>query len=121
MCNRRIVLALESANRYISQCEHGTVSIVWDNLTVRLCPADFAQVVGMVEDACSGMFDPTGPRNGLRLRLGGVLLVFSPEDLWLLQELMSLAIVQMGRPGKADEVALFELPELDSVPVAWSN
>ena len=83
VCNRRIVLALENATRYIAQCEHGTVSIVWDNLVIRLCPADFAQVVGMVEEASANVLDAREPTMGFRLKLGTVILIFSPEDLLL--------------------------------------
>lgn len=121
MCNRRIVLALESATRYIAQCEHSTVSIVWDNLVIRLCPADFAQVVGMVEEVSANVLDAREPTMGFRLKLGTVILIFSPEDLLLLHELTSLAILQVGRPGQVDEVAIFDLSEIESVPVEWRN
>ena len=114
MCQKQTILALERAGRYIAQCEHGTIHIIWDNLTIRLRPADFDQFAGMVENAYARIQSQSSPNGVFRLRMRGVLLEFPPEDLELLEELTCLATVQMNRHGAADEINLFDLPEMES-------
>jgi hypothetical protein len=111
MCNKRVTLATESATRYIAQCEHGTVHIVWDNLSLRLHPSDFVRVAGLIDDACSDMVDPLRPDTGFRLNIQGVLLVFSPRDMALLHKVTQLAVEQMSQWG-ANEIPLFDLSSM---------
>jgi hypothetical protein len=127
MCQNRTVLALESAGRYIAQCEHGTIHIFWDNLTIRLRSDDFGQLADVIDDAVARLPLQQKQSQGLRLRLRGVLLEFSAEDLITLDELASLAALQMRRPGAADANGLFDLPEMelmcthDSPSACWRN
>jgi hypothetical protein len=97
MCRNLIILAQESATRYIAQCEHGTVHIVWDNLSIRLRPADF---VRLVENACTraGNLMDHDERKGFRLRMHGIGIEFPPETLANLRDLMCLAVLQMEKP-----------------------
>ena len=115
MCQKQTILALDSAGRYIAQWEHGTIHIIWGNLSIRLCPVDFAQFAGMVENAQAQAFDPSGADSAFRLRMRGVLLEFSAEDLELLEELNCLASMQIGHPEVTREINLFDLPEIDSI------
>jgi hypothetical protein len=36
MCEKVNIPAKASATRYVARCEHGTVYLVWDNVSVRL-------------------------------------------------------------------------------------
>ncbi|MCC9074849.1 hypothetical protein FKZ61_001790 [Litorilinea aerophila] len=46
MCQQMWMLAEQSHTRYVSQCEHGTVHLVWDGVSVHLAPEAFARLSG---------------------------------------------------------------------------
>jgi hypothetical protein len=109
------VLSRDGPSRYIAQCEHGTVHIVWDNLTIRLRPEDF---VSLAERACARMGNSLAQDEdkGFRLKMHAIGIRFPPEILATLRELMSLAVLQMDKPSekgnefRALEEASIELP-----------
>jgi hypothetical protein len=127
MCNQITVLARESETRFIAQCEHETLHIAWDNLTLRLCPADFARVADMVEDAHARLKDGRGSNEGFRLKMRGLLLVFSLQDLTLLRKLTSRVMSKLDPGRVTDEPPGFELAPIESVsflksrPPYWQN
>jgi hypothetical protein len=96
MCKNLTFLAKASAERYIAQCEHGTIHLVWDNLSIRLQQGDF---VNITADACrktqSGLEHDTG--QGFWLKMRGVALQFQPESLMILRDLMCLAVLNMDK------------------------
>jgi hypothetical protein len=106
MCKRLTMLAKESATRYIAQCEHGTIHFVWDNLSIRLRPADFARLAEYVCTRASNPFDQGEPgepdeNKGVELKMRAIGIRFSPETLVILRDLMCLAVLQMEKPEKA--------------------
>jgi hypothetical protein len=127
MCNRVTVLAQENDARYIAQCEHETLHIAWDNVTIRLSPADFARVADMVKDAHGKLGDGPGSKQGVHLKLRGLLLVFSSEDLVLLRTLTSRVMRKIDPERVADEPPRFELMPIESIsflksrPSYWQN
>ncbi len=103
MCKCLTMLAKESTTRYIAQCEHGTIHFVWDNLSIRLRPADFARLAEYVCTRASNPSDPDEPgeKKGVELKMRAIGIRFSPETLVILRDLMCLAVLQMEKPEKA--------------------
>ncbi len=96
MCGKLTLLAKANATRYIAQCEHGTIHIVWDNVSVRLCQADFLSITA---NTCKGL-TTGGERDkgqGFWLKMPGVALQFQPESLAIMKDLMCLAIINMNK------------------------
>ena len=100
MCNEFHMLVEQSDWRYIAQCEHKTVHLRWDHLTISLSPHAFRQLAGQILDAspavCSrstsdNVTTPKQPQPTLRLRLNTVLLEFPASDLPLLRDLLRQA------------------------------
>ncbi len=94
MCNQLTLLAKASASRYIAQCEHGTIHVVWDNVSVRLRPEDFINIA----ENTSLHTQPWLARDaqqGFWLRLQGLALQFQPESLVILRDLMYVALMKM--------------------------
>jgi hypothetical protein len=118
MCRNLTILAKESATRYIARCEHGTVHLVWDNLSIRLRPADF---VRLTENACTragNLMDRDDEKKGFRLRMHGIGIEFPPETLATLRDLMCVAVLQMEKPtGACNESKTLEVA-LDGFPWA---
>lgn len=51
MCQNVVFLAQQANNRYISQCEHGTVHLLWDSIGLHLPGAAFRQLAGHILEA----------------------------------------------------------------------
>jgi hypothetical protein len=90
-------LAKESATRYIAQCEHGTIHLVWDSLSIRLRPGGFFRLAKHVCARTSALPDQDEEK-GLGLRLNAVGVRFPTETLATLRDLMWLAMLQMQKP-----------------------
>lgn len=97
MCNEFHMLVEQSDWRYIAQCEHKTVHLRWDHLTISLPPHAFRQLAGQILDASPAVHAPNSsgsvtvpkqPQPTLRLRLNTVMLEFPAADLLLLCELL---------------------------------
>ncbi len=104
MCKHLTMLAKESTTRYIARCEHGSVHVVWDNLSIRLRPADFVRLAERVCTRTGGLPDQD-ERRGLGLKMHEIGIQFFPETMPVLRELMCLALMQLGRlaevPGES--------------------
>jgi hypothetical protein len=102
MCDKVTVLAKAGATRYVARCEHGTVHVVWDNVSLRLSGADFIRIT---QDACtraqSLRADGKGEevanfsQEGLHFNLKTVTVTFEPNAMPLLRDLMCLAALNM--------------------------
>lgn len=44
MCQQVIILAERAGWRYVSQCEHGTVHLVWDAIGIHLSAPAFVEL-----------------------------------------------------------------------------
>ncbi len=98
MCNEFTMLVQASDWRYIAQCEHQTVHLRWDHLTISLPPHAFRQLAGQILDASPAVRTPSGsdkvtapkqPQPTLRLRLNTVLLEFPASDFARLRALLT--------------------------------
>jgi hypothetical protein len=98
MCKKLVILAKENVSRYIAQCEHGTIHLVWDNLSVRLYPEDLIRIVDQVQTAAG---HPLGAnqKRGFKIKMRELELTVQTEALTVLRDLMSLAVVQMEKPA----------------------
>lgn len=104
MCNQLTLLAKAGASRYIAQCEHGTIHVVWDNVSVRLRPEDFQN---LAENTTLNMQPWLAPdaQQGFWLKLHGVAVRFEPESLAVLRNLMYLAILRMDGVSSMPQLA----------------
>jgi hypothetical protein len=113
------MLSRDGPDHHIAQCEHGTVHIVWGNLTIRLRPADFVAVAGMAEDAYAKMADDAS--TGFQLQIRRTQLRFPPEELVSLVELMRLAVSNLEITPEDEETCLrnevdWKAPFLPTIP-----
>jgi hypothetical protein len=119
MCKKQSILALENEGRFVAQCEHHTVHVAWDNLTIRFRPADFYHFADIVRHAHDRMKESAEPDYRFRLTIHGVGLSFSRQDLVLLRELTCLAVVQMGGPDTMDKANWLDIKLVESP--GWSG
>lgn len=98
MCEQLKILSKANATRYIAQCEHGTIHLVWDNLSLRLPPEDFISIAEQVWTGTDSLLGPD-QKTGFGLRMRGIELKVYPQTLTVLRSLMALAMLQMTKPA----------------------
>lgn len=107
MCNTFDMLVELNDWRYIAQCEHKTVHLRWDHLTISLPPCAFLQLARhILAEATAHSVSSSQSRNTpaahlqpkLRLRLNTVLVEFAHAELLTLRSLLqrALALLTQG-------------------------
>lgn len=96
MCKNMTILAKENAARYIAQCEHRTIHLVWDSLSIRLCPAGFLRLANHICTRTATLIEQDEGK-GIGLKLHTIGVRFPPETLATLSDLMNLAALQMEK------------------------
>lgn len=98
MCQHQITLAERAGHRYVSQCEHGTVHLVWDGAGMHLpqkpflCLAD--QIVKTLNEIEIG--DDPALRGHCRLQVGRITFCVPLDDFRLLAEMVAEALPKVG-------------------------
>lgn len=125
------ILAQRDSYRYVALCEHGTIHLIWGNVTLRWRPDDFAEVVCLLD---KGVDSARGTKIGeghnclihvsqgfFQLVLGSAALFLAPEDFLLLVDMARMALHQLiGRladdaitqPAKTDG----DIPKARNIP-----
>lgn len=106
MCQRMTPLVKRSDTRYIAQCEHGTIFLVWHRLALQMRPEEFARTAQIIERWCTDEDQPMIGDSFIRifeqssghaqLWIGGVGLYLSPCDVLDLISLMRTAGQQLA-------------------------
>ena len=107
MCNHFTTLAVSNDRRLIMQCEHGTVHLTWDVVTMHLTPAQFYEVSELFSECCSASFIQVRRRkclvnyieshNYYQLWLQGVGVNLAPVDFLVLADLVRVALTELQR------------------------
>lgn len=107
MCQQLTTLAANSDTRQIWRCEHGTIHLNWDWVTVRLRPNDFRRTVRLLEEGvtelsfnkiCNGNYKVVQQENGYyQLWFGEVMLLLDVTDYLRLVDLARVAEQQLNK------------------------
>jgi hypothetical protein len=129
MCLNMTVIAYGSEARMVSQCEHGTIHLIWEISTLRLSEQDFLFVAEFLERNGSlkngsvhegWCMLECDPRQNRRLWIGQVGLVLDAVDfaelLALVKEAAAMAQVDFLAPQ-----SLLEYPNLKVNPSALGH
>jgi hypothetical protein len=99
MCQHHVTLAERSRTRYITQCEHGTVHMVWDGVGVHLPQKAFLYLADQVVKTLNEIEirdDPT-LRGHCRLQVGRITFCVPLDDFRPLAEMVTEALPKVGR------------------------
>jgi len=122
MCNEFHMLVEENDWRYIAQCEHKTIHLRWDHLTISLPPHAFAQFArNILEESARHRELATVATNPnakatLRLRLNTVLVEFTGTDLLALRPLLQRAIERLTNDAPLPKLPATESPATNTPP-----
>ncbi len=93
MCKRLNILAQHSPTCYVAQCEHGTVHLCGENISIHLQVNDFLSLTDTISTVRVNQSDANGK---LRLGIGRVTLELLPDDYRPLGDLMEQAAMQLS-------------------------
>ncbi|MEM7348504.1 MAG: hypothetical protein AAF485_30120 [Chloroflexota bacterium] len=110
MCNQLTTLATQGETRQIWSCEHGTIHLNWEQITLRLHPQAFKQVVRLVEQRvtdlacnklCAGNCAIISQENGFyKFWYSNSMLLLDSPNFYQLVDLVRQAdkrLVQLSR------------------------
>jgi len=141
MCNELTHLAQQGDWRYIAQCEHQTVHLRWDHLTLSLPPTAFLQLGAQIIKACEGTMFPTSvaadvtplttatddassptAKQPLRLRVNTVTLEIPAAELADLVALLQRARAQLHQaPSRAKSTGTMAGLGHPRLPLPWTQ
>jgi hypothetical protein len=117
MCNVFTMLVEQSDWRYVAQCEHKTVHLRWDHLTISLPPQSFLALARQIIQNVRGerplartVVSAATPQTPLRLRLNTVALEFTATDLPALLELVQAATQRLTPSAPATPTPRYPTP-----------
>jgi len=92
MCQQFTLLYELSSTRYVAQCEHGTVHLRWEAISIHLSPTDFFALHQLVAEVHAQQTTDNGK---LRLGIGNVTLEFRAEDCPVFLGLLRRTVAQL--------------------------
>ncbi len=105
MCQHVIFLAERAGQRYISQCEHGTVHFVWDGVGLHLPAAAFLQLAQRLlqaEATFHAEIDQTKQEH-FYLQVGRMMVALPLEVYLPVIRMIEEALPQIQRQDQADQ------------------
>jgi len=128
------MLVQQSDWRYIAQCEHTTLHLHWDHLTISLLPEAFRALAQQILQEGAKQQEPlpsslaadpttvppaTRPKRGLRLRVNTLLVEFPATDLPMLLDLLQQSLTRLDQTEHAATRRLS--PQIQIQPYSQRN
>lgn len=119
MCKEFRMLVEQNDQRYIAQCEHETVHLRWDSLTLSFQPDAFLKLGNQIiqeHTAVARMFPsitpPTisVPKTKICLRISTIEMEFPPSELPELLLVLRIACALLAQPSATVPIAARHLP-----------
>ena len=92
MCTQLTILARHTAACYVAQCEHSTIHLCWEHVSIHLRPLDFLALTHSITELCARQPDHTGK---MRLGIGALTLELLPDDYQPMSALMRQVAAQL--------------------------
>lgn len=103
MCQHVVFLAERAGQRYISQCEHGTVHFVWDGVGFHLSAAAFLQLADRLVDSQAAYAElaPTRQEH-FSLQVGRTLVALPWEYFPAVIEMIEEALPRVNQRAQVE-------------------
>ncbi len=98
MCQHVVFLAEREGMRYVSQCEHGTVHLVWDAVGFHLPAAAFVQIAQRILQTAAWVMAQHDAPEGSQclLQVGRITVTLPPGDFLPLAQMVEEALPQVA-------------------------
>jgi len=103
MCQHVVFLAERAGQRYISQCEHGTVHFVWDGVGFHLPAAAFLQLAYRLVESKAAYAEATPTRQEhFYLQVGRTLVALPWEYFPFVIEMIEEALPRVNQRSQVE-------------------
>ncbi len=111
MCQNVVILAERNGQQYVSQCEHGTVHLIWDGIGLHLPAESFNRLVGHVMQTRAKILEHEDLVRGghCRLCVGKVTLTLPAEEFLLMVEMIDEVMPRINLTGDGQLHPLFRI------------
>jgi hypothetical protein len=121
MCQQVIILAKRAGWRYISQCEHGTVHLVWDCVGLHLAAGAFVELALRIQEVYLELkTNPDATGHGrCRLQVSRLAVELPLQDFVMLAGMVSEAMphIDLYATDRPCSVLQLTFPQLNSMPI----
>ena len=111
MCQNVVILAERNGQQYFSQCEHGTVHLIWDGAGLHLSAESFNRLAVHVMQTRAEIFEKEDlvKEGHCRLCVGKLSLTLPVQDFLLMVEMIDEAMPQINLTGNGQDHPLYRL------------
>lgn len=111
MCQHVVILAERNGQQYVSQCEHGTVHLIWDGIGLHLPAETFNRLVGHVMQTRAKILEHEELVKGRHCRLcvGKMSLTLPADDFLLMVEMIEEVVPQINLTGNGRVDPLYRM------------
>lgn len=111
MCQHVVILAERNDQQYVSQCEHGTVHLIWDGIGLHLPAEAFNRLAVHVMKTRANILEhgDSISQGHCRLCVGKLSLTLPVEDFLLMVEMIDEVMPQVDLTGSGQNDPLFRL------------
>lgn len=120
MCQQVVILAERNNRQYVSQCEHGTVHLVWDGVGLHLPAEAFNRLSTQIFRTRSILWQRGESTNQghCRLSIGKLSITLPVEEFLLLVEMVEAAMPGMSMTDHGKNDPWRKLPPYSPSPPA---
>ncbi|MCY4089343.1 MAG: hypothetical protein OXF62_00875 [Caldilineaceae bacterium] len=118
MCQHIVILAERSPQQYVSQCEHGTVHLIWDGVGLHLPGEAFNRLAAHMLRTRSVLQERGEPigQSHCRLNVGKMSIILPAQDFLLLVEMVDGVLPKLNLAGIEETNPLLQLARHNPVP-----
>ncbi len=111
MCQHVVILAERNGQQYVSQCEHGTVHLIWDGIGLHLPAEAFNRLVVQIMKTHANILElgDSISQGHCRLCVGNMSLILPVEDFLHMVELIDEVMPQINLTGSGQNHPPFRL------------
>jgi hypothetical protein len=96
VCQDLTILIEDDDSHYITQCEHGTVHVVWGHMSFNLRRDDFVSLADTAVGAClQAGIPPDSKASAFRLHIDDAMVSMEAETFWQFADLLRRAVEEM--------------------------
>lgn len=101
MCQHIVILAERNGQQYISQCEHGTVHLIWDGVGLHLSAEAFNRLAAHIMKTRSNIQElgDSISQGHCRMCVGKLSLILPVEEFLLMAEMIDEVMPQVNLTG----------------------
>ena len=118
MCEHVVILAERNSQQYLSQCEHGTVHLLWDGVGLHLSAEAFNRLAAHILQTRAKILDrgEAASQVHCRLSVGKLSITLPVQEFLLLVEMVDGVMPDLNLTSHGQDNSLFRLVPHKPIP-----